>query len=113
MKILTCLLLLSAAAFASDAEEPIPLGDPKRCLRVLAGLSCEKPGPVQFVGRIEDGRFAFVRVLPPMESPGRKRVAACIMGHPAYFVPRFAQSKPNEDGNHVYTVNAWSEMCPD
>jgi hypothetical protein len=113
MNLLALPLIACAGMLAGASDAPIPLGDPKLCLRVLAGLSCETPGEVQFEGKIEGGQFTYVRVLPPMESPDRERVAACIKGNSSYFLPRFVNSKPNGSGIYIYRVTARAEVCPD
>jgi hypothetical protein len=107
------MVVFTANPLAAASEKPIPLGDPKRCLRVLARLPCEVSDEVRFAGEIKDDRFVEVRVLPPKDSAATKRVAACILGNPDYYVPRFLNSQSSKGRVYVYVVRVRRYFCPE
>lgn len=113
MRFLALLMVVFTANLLAASEQPIPLGDPKRCLRALVKLPCKVSDEVRFAGKIKDDRFVDMRVLPPKDSTATRRVAACILGHPDYYVPRFLNSRSSEDGVYVYVVRVRRYFCPE
>jgi len=114
MHFLALVALVGAANTADPGE--IELGDPKRCLRVLAGLSCTSPGTVVFEGnRDEAGQLSELVVLPPHNGAGYNRVADCIVSNSSYFSRRFVVEKgESNSGNGViyrYEVTPRIEVC--
>ena len=106
-------LVLALASSAVYPEEPIRVGDPLRCLRVLVGLSCKSPGAVEFTAEIQGDAILNIRVLPPMDDLAHQRVAQCIANHPAHFIPRFKLDPESASGAYRYTVTPFMHACPD